>query len=349
MNMVREASVKGKYEMNVRPTLLATLGLMLLAGSPVQAQQLDAEHYAKQGLSAGSHYPGLANICDISKPLKIAGQRPRGDATNEVRRERKSIVPSEPMQVFDNLYFVGTSGVASWVIKTDKGLILIDALNNDQEAERYIDAGMRQLGLEPQDIRYLIISHGHGDHYGGQAYIVDKFQPRVVMSEQEWRELEKPKLEFSNPRWGNPPKRDMAVEDGDKLRLGKTTVELYVTPGHTPGTLSMFFPVYDRGAEHLVAFWGGTGLNFGPNRARIQDYSDSAERFRSLSIEKGADIFISNHPARDGALEKMAQLKERKLGDAHSFVAGTNEVQGAFELLRDCSYAQALKLNFKRD
>ncbi|MDD1506805.1 MBL fold metallo-hydrolase [Pseudomonas sp. CNPSo 3701] len=80
------------------------------------------------------------------------------------------------------MYFAGTGGVASWALKPCEGLILIDALNNADEAQRYIDAGLHKLGLDPADIRYLLITHGHGD----QAYLVEKFKSRVVMSEQYW-------------------------------------------------------------------------------------------------------------------------------------------------------------------
>lgn len=319
-------------------------GIFAMACCTAQAELQTPEFYAQRGMQAGQAYPGLANICDISKPLRMAGMRPRQEAGANERRERApSQVPLEPMQVFDNLYFVGTGGVASWALKTSEGLILIDALNNDGEAQRYIDAGLRKLGLDPADIRYLLITHGHGDHYGGQAYLVEKFKLRVVMSEQDWQELEKPKLEFSSPRWGQPPKRDMAVEDGELLTLGDTQVQLYVTPGHTPGTLSLIFSVYDHGVEHKVALWGGTGLNFGPDRQRILAYSASAERFRMLAKEQGVRIFMSNHPARDGARERLPMLKQRQPGEPHPFVAESAQVLGAFELLRDCSYAQALK------
>ncbi|MFH6601739.1 MBL fold metallo-hydrolase [Ectopseudomonas khazarica] len=321
-------------------------GIFALICSCVQAEPQDPKFYAQRGMQAGHAYPGLANICDIFTPLKMAGSRPRQEGGANERRERASSRAAfGPMQVFDNLYFVGTSGVSSWALKTSEGLILIDALNNDDEAQRYIDAGLRTLGLDPADIRYLLITHGHGDHYGGQAYLVEKFKPRVVMSEQDWQELEKPKLEFSNPRWGQPPKRDMAVKDGDLLTLGDTRVQLYVTPGHTPGTLSLIFSVHDQGVEHKVALWGGTGLNFGTDRQRILAYSASAERFRLLAKEQGADIFMSNHPARDGARERLPMLKQRKPGEPHPFVVESMDVEGAFELLRDCSYAQALKLD----
>ncbi len=160
------------------------------------------------------------------------------------------------------------------------------------------------------------------------------------MSEEDWRELEKPELQFNNPRWGAPPKRDVSVKDGERLTLGDTTLQMYVTPGHTPGTVSLIFPVTDGKDKHMVALWGGTGLNFGPNEARMRNYAESAGRFMDIAEKQSVDVFMSNHPARDGALESLEKLKARTNGQPHPFVAGHDAI-GAFQLLRDCALAQA--------
>lgn len=305
------------------------------------------EALVQRGLEAGSRYPGLSDICDLSRPLLTAGQRPqnaqarqRPELTPQEREQRAAASIVEPQQVFDNLYFLGTRGVASWVLKTSEGLIVIDALNNDKESQQYIEGGLRKLGLDPKDIRYLIITHAHGDHYGGQKYLVDTYKPKVLMSEEDWRELEKPELQFNNPRWGAPPKRDVSVKDGERLTLGDTTLQMYVTPGHTPGTVSLIFPVTDGKDKHMVALWGGTGLNFGPDEARMRNYAESAGRFMDIAEKQSADVFMSNHPARDGALESLEKLKARTTGQPHPFVAGHDAI-GAFQLLRDCALAQA--------
>lgn len=329
-------------------TQLVPILLMALA-QPVQAETngQSAEALVQQGLKAGARFPGLSDICDLSRPLLTAGRRPQGagqsqrrELSPEERARRAAAAVVEPRQVFDNLYFVGVRGVASWVIKTSEGLIVVDALNNDEESRERIEGGLRTLGLDPKDIRTLIITHAHGDHYGGQNYLVETYGPKVLMSEEDWQELEKPEQQFSNPRWGAPPKRDVSVKDGDTVTLGDTTVQLYVTPGHTPGTVSLIFPVADKGEKHMVALWGGTGLNFGPNEARMRAYSASAGRFRDIAAGQNVDVFMSNHPTRDGALENLARLAERGPNDPHPFVAG-NEALGAFDLLRDCSLAQA--------
>lgn len=327
----------------MKKTLLPLLILSL--SHPAAASPLTPEALVQRGLEAGARYPGLSDVCDLSRPLLTAGRRPqnarqRPEPTQQEREQRAAALVVEPQKVFDNLFFVGTRSVASWVIKTSEGLIVIDALNNDKESQQFIEGGLRTLGLDPGQIRYLIITHGHGDHYGGQNYLVETYKPKVLMSEEDWQELEKPELQFSNPRWGAPPKRDVAIRDGERLTLGDTTIQLYVTPGHTPGTVSMIFPVRDGKDAHMVALWGGTGLNFGPNEARMRNYADSAARFRTIAETQSVDVFISNHPARDGALESMQQLASRTSGQPHPFVSGRDAL-GAFQLLTDCALAQA--------
>lgn len=322
--------------------------LLLTCSGAWASEPTTAAEYAERGMRYADEFPGLVGLCAIDKPIrdltKKKGMKKRdgGDkAKRDSKRRSHSIAPT---QVFDNLYYVGTGGVASWVLKTSEGLIVIDALNNNKESKKYIDGGLRQLGLDPADIKYLLITHGHGDHYGGQEYLVGRYQPQVVMSEIEWQRLEAPKQDFSSPRWGKAPTRDISIKDGDTLRLGDTEVQLYVTPGHTPGTVSMIFPVYDNGSKHTVSLWGGTTLNYGPIVERIEQYPIAAERFRHIAKEQGVDIYFSNHPTRDGSAERIKALAERKDGEPHPFVRGKEAALHAFDMKRDCTLAQVLRL-----
>ncbi|BFM51244.1 MBL fold metallo-hydrolase [Marinomonas sp. THO17] len=326
---------------------------MLFAHHGLAQIDLSPKALVEQGLAAGKNYPGLANICAIDQPLRNIGARKAGSGnkkrtlTDEQRAERAKRSYIEPQQVFDNLYFVGNRSVASWVIKTSAGLILLDAMNSNRQAEDIIAAGIKKLGMDPHDIRYLIIAHAHGDHYGGQEYLVTSFQPRVVMSDADWTELERPDPEIVNPKWGKAPTRDITIHDGEVIELGDTKVELYVTPGHTLGTISLIFPVKDGEQTHMAAMWGGTGLNFGPNIERLQMYTDSAARFKTLADSKGVDVFLSNHPTRDNSVERMQALQQRQTSQPHPFVDAN--ATKAFALLRDCSLARVVKITNYQD
>ncbi|SHO57550.1 MBL fold metallo-hydrolase [Vibrio quintilis] len=319
------------------------------ASAPFSKPSSSPAALVKQGLEAGKKYPGLGNICDLKKPLIFAGRhknKKKRTLTAAERQRRSAASVAEPTQVFDNLYFVGNKRVASWAVKTSEGLILIDAMNNNRQAENIIVAGLKKLGLDPADVKYLIVTHAHGDHYGGQDYLVKHFHTRVVMSERDWLMLERAEELIANPRWGKAPARDIAVSDGDVLTLGDTRIGLYVTPGHTMGTLSLLIPLKDGSDTHMAALWGGTGLNFGPDETRIRLYADSARRFRDIAKENSVDVFLSNHPRRDNALERIARLKTRQAGEPHPFT--DPGALKAFDLLHDCSLAQAEQLHLRQ-
>ena len=243
-----------------------------------------------------------------------------------------------PMKVFDNLYFLGLQSVSAWALTTSGGIILIDTLNNQREAEAAIEGGLRQLGLDPGQIKYIIITHGHSDHYGGATYLADKFKAQLVMSEADWAFLEGRQA----PPAPIPP-RGMAVKDGDRLTLGDTSVDLYVTPPHTPGTLSLIFPLKDGATSHVGGLWGGTAFNFEPTVENFTTYATSAERFAALAAEKAVDVPLSNHPTYDDALIKMAAMKSRR-PDQHPFATGPMTVARYLTVAAECARGRARAL-----
>ncbi|MEH0664672.1 MBL fold metallo-hydrolase [Vibrio scophthalmi] len=324
---------------------LASTILMALACC-AHASEPTAREYAQKGMQYADLFPGLTNICDLESPIRNMAIRTVN--SEQKRKEKKSgkgrSEPIPPTQVFDNLYYIGTGGVSSWAITTSDGIILVDALNNNAQAKQYIEAGLIELGLDPNSIKYLLITHGHGDHYGGQEYLVEHYQPRLAMTDVEWTRLEQPVQDFASPRWGKKPSRDITVADGESISLGETTVSIYLTPGHTPGTMSLIFPVYDNGEQHIVSLWGGTGLNYGPDEERILAYSQAAQRFKQIAKAAGVDIYLSNHPTRDGSSEKMLRdLPNRQANQPHPFVMGQAAIH-AYDMLGDCTYAQVLRI-----
>ncbi|SDF83618.1 Hydroxyacylglutathione hydrolase [Sporomusa acidovorans DSM 3132] len=117
---------------------------------------------------------------------------------------------------------------------------------------------MKKLGLNPKEIKYTLVTHGHSDHYGGSQFIKDKYSPdaKIAMNLVDKRFLSvmphETKFGFTRP------KVDMGLEDGQLIKLGDTTVQILLTPGHTPGSVSMIVPVTDNGtlrknAEDVIA------------------------------------------------------------------------------------------------
>jgi len=304
-----------------------------------------AKHLASKGMAHAELFPGLTNLCDIESEIRDLSKRKRNSASGKKKKSGKSHSSGIPAtKVFDNLYYVGTGGVSSWVIETSDGLILIDALNTVRQAKEYIEKGMLALGLNPADTKYLIIGHEHGDHYGGQAHFVSNYKTKVVMSDVAWSRMENNKLTVFSSRWGPMPKRDITIKDGGTISLGDTQVQVYETPGHTPGTISLIFPVFDNGKKHMVSLWGGTGLNYGPDLARIQSYTDAASRFGNITKAQGVDVFLSNHPTRDGSREKFKLMAEHSKDQPHPFVQGQDAVAKAYDMLASCTQAQVLRI-----
>jgi len=205
-----------------------------------------------------------------------------------------------------------------WAVTTSDGIILHDTAH-DYMAEAEIVDGLRQLGLDPAQIKYVIISHGHADHYLGAKQLQDSYGARLIMSEEDWDLL-------AND--GNPtelkPRKDLVATDGMELTLGDTTLTLYVTPGHTPGTISTLFPLKDGDRWHLGALWGGTAFGFrhfeDPFDA-LGTFGASAKRFQEIVAKARADVHLSSHTVYDNTLDKLNALKFRNPGDAHPFVS----------------------------
>jgi metallo-beta-lactamase class B len=192
--------------------------------------------------------------------------------------------PPKAEKIFDNLYFIPVPYVSSYAITTPDGIILIDTLDNENEVKSVMLPAMKKFGLDPASIKYVIITHEHADHFGGAKYLQDTYHTRIYASAKAWDQMAKGQKV-------PPPTRDLVATDGMKLTLGGETVTMYLTPGHTVGTLSLLFPVTDHGTPHLVYDWGGTSVH----NELLPAYLNSLERFRSIALRDGADAIISEH------------------------------------------------------
>jgi metallo-beta-lactamase class B len=262
---------------------------------------------------------------------------------------------SEPARVFDNLYWLGSHGDtervprlpgdSTWAVKTSEGLILIDT-GNEYSAKELITDGLKKLGEDPAQIKYVILSHNHGDRYFGAKYIQDTYRSRVILSEADWTAMAQ-----SNEPIELRPKKDMVATDGMKVTLGDTTLTLYLTPGHTPGTISTLVPLKDGNARHVGAVWGGINpsvMRYGVRYFRNWEetftaWSGSAARFQDIAAKAGADTYLTIHPSYDDAQGKIHALKYRKPGDPHPLVSKDN-LNRFLTIIKECTDAQLARL-----
>jgi metallo-beta-lactamase class B len=202
---------------------------------------------------------------------------------------------------------------------------------------------MQRLGLNPGDIKYVVISHAHGDHIGG-AEMLQTRGARIVMDPADWEMLSR----YPNRYASMSPRRDVDAHDGKPLTLGDTTVTLWRTPGHTPGTLSFTFTVFDRGRPLGVVYSGGTALNFpcstpDPGIRNLEIYIESQRHIAAQAATAGATVLLSNHSEFDNAVSKVKMLAGRGDGP-NPFEIGSELVQRYFEVTRNGARAAQIRL-----
>jgi len=263
--------------------------------------------------------------------------------TNPASAPARDTWYAEPAKVFDNLYFVGGKLHSSWALTTKEGIILIDTIY-PYNSEELIIGGMRKLGLDPKNIKYVLISHAHTDHIGGAEMLQVRYGARVVMGGPDWELVEK----YPNRYTTMAPKRDIVATDGMKITLGDTAITIWLTPGHTPGTLSYTFTVLDRGRVVNVAYSGGTAFNFvnntpDPGIKNFQTYIDSQKHIAAKANFTGATVLLSNHSEFDNAFNKNRMLAGRGNGP-HPYELGADWVQRYFQVMQGCARAAQLRL-----
>ena len=250
---------------------------------------------------------------------------------------------AEPAKVFDNLYFVGGKLHSAWALTTKEGIILIDTIY-PYNSEELVIGGMQKVGLDPKNIKYVLISHAHGDHIGGAEMLQSRYGVRVVMGGPDWEWVEK----YPNRYKTMAPKRDIVATDGMKITLGEMTVNIWLTPGHTPGTMSYTFTVLDRGKPVNVAYSGGTAFNFvnntpDPGIKNFQTYIDSQKHMAAKAASTNATVLLSNHSEFDNAFNKNRMLAGRGNGP-HPYELGADWVQRYFQVMQGCARAAQLRL-----
>ena len=188
----------------------------------------------------------------------------------------------EPFKIIGNTYFVGTFPASVHLIDTGDGLILIDTGYFDT-LFMVIDS-IYKLGFSPYDIKYIIHTHWHGDHTEATAALVYMTGAKTFIGREDEEKVKK----YFTP--------DVLLSEGDVVTLGNTSIEIMETPGHTKGTISVFYETEDDGKKYSVGMFGGAGANtLAKDKFDYPDcrsgYLDSLSKLRTKKV----DVFIGNH------------------------------------------------------
>ena len=230
--------------------------------------------------------------------------------------------PFPPFHIAGNLYYVGSKGLANYLITTPEGNILI---NSDLEANiPLIQASIEKLGFQFKDTRILLISHAHWDHDAASARIKELTGARYMVMDADVPVVEsggKADFQYNRAEFLYPPtKVDRVLHDGDEVRLGGAMLVAHLTPGHTKGCTTWTMKVTDAGKTYNVVIVGSPNVNPGYQLVHNQSYPRIAEDYeRMWRVLKllPCDIFLGAHGGYFGMEEKYARLKD---GGANPFL-----------------------------
>ena len=223
--------------------------------------------------------------------------------------------PFPPHRVIDNVYFVGTARLGSFLITTPAGHVLI---NSDFESTvPSLEKNVEALGFKFRDVKILLGSHAHGDHMEGDALVKQLTGATMTAMEQDV-----PALRAMRPGAKEHP-IDRVLHDGDVVTLGGTTLTAYLTAGHTKGCTSWGLDVREDGKTYHALIICSFGVNDGYVLVGNKDYPQIAADYvatfakaRSLPV----DVFLGSHGFFYGLDDKYAALKNRKTGQPNPFI-----------------------------
>ena len=230
----------------------------------------------------------------------------------------------QPFKIFGNLFFVGTEPASVHIVDSGDGLIMFDT--GYLESLYLVIDNMHRLGLDPKDVKYIFLTHGHIDHFGGAAAIRELAECKIALGKED-REYANGSLDLSYAKelgmeFNETFEPDILLSDGDEIKIGNTLVRAVATPGHTPGTMSFIFNVTDGIDTYFAGLHGGMGTNtmrksfldkYGLDYSCRQKFKIAMDNLKKEHV----DIFLGNHALHNNTFGKYEKILA---GDKKAFV-----------------------------
>ncbi len=226
---------------------------------------------------------------------------------------------SEAFCIAGNLYYVGNKDVSSHLIDTGEGLILLDT--TFPQTLYLLLESIRSLGFDPYNIKYILHSHGHYDHFGGTKALVELTGAKTFLGEEDIKILKKEQaLSWAN-EYGvffyEKFEVDVALKDGDVIELGNTTIDVVHSPGHTDGCMSYFFNIKQNDKTYRAGIHGGPGRNtltdkylavYGRDDKCRKEYFNTLNKLKNMDV----DILLGAHPFVNDTFKKQKDKTDNK-------------------------------------
>ncbi len=274
----------------------------------------------------------------------VSAQQPTGTLAKQEQMFRRNVgtkddqvTPFPPHRIIGNVHYVGTRSLASFLVTSPEGHILINT--NYEAGVPGLRASVEKLGFSFTDIKIILGSHAHGDHMEGDALVKSLSGGQVMAMAQDV-----PALERMQPG-GKPHPIDRVLQDGGAVVLGGTTLRARLTPGHTKGCTTWTMTVQEGGRSYEVVIVGSMGSNPGfqfvnnkDNPGIADEYKQGFKVLRTLT----PDVPLASHPAMYGMAEKYERLQKQGGKGPNPFIdpagykAELDAVEGLFlEVLSD--------------
>ena len=255
------------------------------------------------------------------------------------RAQNNNAPDLEPVKLFDNVYAVGNSETAVYALTSSEGIVLLDA-GFENKAESVLVPQLQKLGLDPAKVKYILLGHGHADHFGGSKYFQDKYGTKIAATAADWDLINAP---ARGGRRSEPGQRCCACR-GATVQIRRSHHHADRNSGAHARFARLHFPVKDKGQTRTAGLFGGTVLTTGIlTTDALKQYTQSIAHYLDAAKKMNVDVELQNHPIFDGMPDKLAKLKSAKASDPNPFVIGNDRYLKMWNIVSECIQAEVAR------
>ena len=248
------------------------------------------------------------------------------------RAQNNNAPDVEPTRLFGNVYAVGNSETTVYALTSAEGIVLLDA-GFEMKAEA-LAAQLKTLNLDPARVKYILLGHGHADHFGGARFFQATYGTKIAASAADWDLI-------ASGGGGAKPTKDVVLTAGQPFQFGDLSITPVAIPGHTPGSLAFIFPVKDKDTTRIAGLFGGTVLTTGIlTTDALKQYTQSIAQYLETAKRMNVEVELQNHPIFDGMPDRLVRLKTLKPNEANPFVIGNARYLAMWNIVSECIQAE---------